>query len=159
VGLLFQNSDDQLFSPTVLEDVAFGPLNLGHKPPRAREIAAAALERVGLEGFGERVTHRLSGGEKKLVALASILAMQPKALLLDEPTNDLDPDTRDRLRDVLLDLDLSYIVISHDWDFLDETTDDVYALHDGRLLHDGKAAIHRHVHIHPHGDVPHEHEG
>ena len=101
VGFLFQSSDDQLFSPTVIEDVAFGPLNLGFSPKEAREIAVKTLEELGLAGFEDRITHRLSGGEKKLVALATILAMRPKILLLDEPTNNLDPKTRSHLIEIL----------------------------------------------------------
>lgn len=90
VGLLFQDADDQLFSPTVLEDVAFGPLNLGAAPAEAKYIAQQTLTDLGLIHLEKRITHHLSGGEKKLVSLATILAMRPRALLLDEPTNNLD---------------------------------------------------------------------
>jgi energy-coupling factor transporter ATP-binding protein EcfA2 len=94
-GLLFQDADDQLFCPTVLDDVAFGPLNLGLDADAARHRARDALETVGLpDGFGRRITYRLSGGEKRLVALAGVLAMEPDALLLDEPTAGLDPQSR-----------------------------------------------------------------
>jgi len=93
VGLLFQDPDDQLFCPTVLEDVAFGPLNLGYKPKEAIQIAKETLKTLGLEGFEDRVTYKLSGGEKKLISLATVLSMQPKVLLLDEPTNGLDEET------------------------------------------------------------------
>ena len=85
VGLLFQDADDQLFSPTVLEDVAFGPLNLGKSKLEARNIAQNTLERLGIAHFENRVTHKLSGGEKRLVALATVLSMEPELLLLDEP--------------------------------------------------------------------------
>jgi len=121
LGFLFQDSDDQLFSPTVLEDVAFGPLNMGKTPEEAREISVQTLERLGLRGFEERITHKLSGGEKKLVALATILSMQPKLLLLDEPSNNLDPVTRERLIIILRDLNQAHIIISHDLDFLAST--------------------------------------
>ncbi len=157
VGFLFQNSDDQLFSPTVLEDVAFGPLNLGHSPAEAAEIAVHTLENLGLHGFEERITHRLSGGEKKLVALATILAMRPKLLLLDEPTNNLDPQTRQRLIDILKNLDLSQVIISHDWNFLDHTTTALYALEEGRIHRCDAAQIHVHRHLHRAGDHPHHH--
>jgi cobalt/nickel transport system ATP-binding protein len=159
VGLLFQNVEDQLFSPTVLEDVAFGPLNLGLDPDHARQRALETLERLGLAGLEDRVTHGLSGGEKKLVALATVLSMRPRALLLDEPTNDLDPDTRARLIDILVQLDCGLVVISHDWDFLSHTIDDVYAMHGGRLHAKARSVLHVHHHVHLGGDVPHEHRG
>ena len=90
VGLLFQDSDDQLFCPTVLDDVAFGPLNQGASRKAAVEKAKNVLASLGLKGFEDRVTHRLSGGQKRLVALAAVLAMSPEVLLLDEPTSGLD---------------------------------------------------------------------
>ena len=159
VGLLFQSSDDQLFSPTVLEDVAFGPLNLGKSAAEAREIASTTLNNLGLAGFEERLTHRLSGGEKKLVALATILAMRPKLLLLDEPTNNLDPATRERLIQILGSLQQAHIIISHDWDFLDQTTEAVYTLAHGHLHRCDEARLHTHPHVHPYGDQPHDHQG
>jgi cobalt/nickel transport system ATP-binding protein len=121
VGLLFQNADDQLFCPTVLEDVAFGPLNQGKPPAAAIGIARETMGRLGLEGFAERVTYKLSGGEKKLVALATVLAMQPQLLLLDEPTTGLDEKTRRRLIRILQDLDIAYLIVSHEPDFLERT--------------------------------------
>lgn len=157
VGLLFQDADDQLFSPTVIEDVAFGPLNLGASPQQAREISLATLAGLGLSDFAERITHQLSGGEKKLVSLATILAMQPKALLLDEPTNNLDPETRHKLIHILRDLDLAYMIISHDWDFLADTCNDVYAMKNGRVEQRSTAHLHNHSHAHPHGEQPHRH--
>ena len=90
VGLLFQDADDQLFCPTVAEDVAFGPLNLGKSRDEVRRIVAGTLDSLGLAGYEHRVTYRLSGGEKRLVALATVLAMQPEVLLLDEPSGGLD---------------------------------------------------------------------
>jgi cobalt/nickel transport system ATP-binding protein len=121
VGLLFQNADDQLFCPTVLEDVAFGPLNQGQSPAAAIGIARETMGRLGLEGFAARVTYKLSGGEKKLVALATVLAMQPQLLLLDEPTTGLDENTRRRLIRILQDLDIAYLIVSHEPDFLEHT--------------------------------------
>jgi len=157
VGLVFQNADDQLFCPTVLEDVAFGPLNLGKSPDQARAMAQAALARLGLAGFEKRVTHTLSGGEKKLVSLATVLAMAPRAILLDEPTNDLDPETRERLIEVLNRLDLAYCIISHDWDFLSHTISDLYSVEQGRVVLKDKEALHMHHHGHRGGDAPHVH--
>src|SRR5690606_29777779 len=89
VGLLFQNPEDQLFCPTVLEDVAFGPLNLGVSPAQARHRASELLKLVGMEGFDERAPHRLSVGEQKRVCLAGVLACDPRILVLDEPTSNL----------------------------------------------------------------------
>lgn len=157
VGFLFQNSDDQLFSPTVIEDVAFGPLNLGFSPAEAKEIAIKTLENLGLIGFEDRITHRLSGGEKKLVALATILAMKPKMLLLDEPTNNLDPKTRSHLIDILQGLDLYQIIISHDWDFLSHTTSILYKIDHGHIHRCEEDHVHVHRHVHKAGDHPHHH--
>ncbi|MBI2239758.1 MAG: ABC transporter ATP-binding protein [Magnetospirillum gryphiswaldense] len=132
-GLLFQDSDDQLFCPTVIEDVAFGPLNQGHSRPQARARAAEALALVGLSGFEDRVTHKLSGGQKRLVALATILAMKPQVLLLDEPTNGLDRDARARLLRILDGLPQTLMVISHDDDALAALTTRRVTLENGLL--------------------------
>ncbi len=159
IGLLFQNSDDQLFFPTVLEDVAFGPLNLGKKPKEARKIAMQTLADLNLNGFENRITYQLSGGEKKLVALATILAMQPQVLLLDEPTSGLDPATKIRLSEILGKLDISYIIVSHEYDFLIENTNKIYSLKDGVITyHSESSTLHSHFHSHPAGEVHHEHK-
>ncbi|MCB2218244.1 MAG: ATP-binding cassette domain-containing protein [Desulfobulbaceae bacterium] len=157
VGLLFQDADDQLFSPTVLEDIAFGPLNLGASIDEARSRALATLDSLGLGHLAQRITHQLSGGEKKLVALATILVMEPAALLLDEPTNNLDPVTRDRLIAILAGLDLAAIIISHDYDFLAETCRDTSIMADGKVLTGEPSSLHTHYHIHRHGELPHRH--
>ncbi|MBR9973154.1 ABC transporter ATP-binding protein [Magnetospirillum sp. J10] len=133
-GLLFQDSDDQLFCPTVAEDVAFGPLNLGKSRAQARDAAARALALVGLAGFDDRVTHKLSGGQKRLVALASVLAMEPKVLLLDEPTNGLDREARARLLQVLAELPQAMVIIAHDDEALTALTQRRVNLEAGRLL-------------------------
>lgn len=148
IGLLFQDADDQLFSPTVLEDVAFGPLNLGKTPDQAKKIAIDTLYELGLDGFEHRVTYKLSGGEKRLVSLATVLAMKPEVLLLDEPSNGLDEKTKARLIDVLSHLDLSYILISHESDFLYGLTDSIYTMKNGKIFLGEK--IHGHLHTHPH---------
>jgi len=129
VGLLFQNADDQLFCPTVLEDVAFGPLNQGKSPAEAVGIARMTMLQLGLEGFEDRVTYKLSGGEKKLVSLATVLAMQPKILLLDEPTTGLDDQTRRRLIRILKDLEISYLIVSHEHEFLEHTVKECCHVH------------------------------
>ena len=157
IGLLFQDADDQLFSPTVLEDVAFGPLNLGKSQDEAMDIARNTLKFLGLEGFEDRITYKLSGGEKKLVSLATILAMEPEVLLLDEPISGLDDKTKTTLKNVLLDLDLSYILISHEIDFLADITDSIYTMENGKILIDQEIHVHQHVHAHPHGAYAHKH--
>ncbi len=157
IGLLFQDADDQLFSPTVLEDVAFGPLNLGKSQEEAMEIARRTLQFLGLNGFEDRITYKLSGGEKKLISLATVLAMEPEVLLLDEPTNGLDEKTQAILKDILSDLDLSYIFISHEIDFLAEITDAIYLMAHGKIYFEEEVHVHHHVHAHPHGTVRHEH--
>ncbi|CAA7626175.1 putative ABC transporter ATP-binding protein BAB1_1388 [Candidatus Terasakiella magnetica] len=118
-GLLFQDADDQLFCPTVAEDVAFGPLNLGKSKAEARRIVHATLESLGLAGLEERVTHTLSGGQRRLVSLAAVLAMAPEVLLLDEPTNALDEPTRARLLEILGDLPQAMVIVSHDRDVIE----------------------------------------
>lgn len=131
VGLVLQNSDDQLFSPTVLEDVAFGPLNLGLKKKEAKVRAMETLASLGIESFADRPTHCLSGGEKKMVSIASVLAMHPKALLLDEPTAFLDDASRDRITSLLHGLKIAQIIVSHDKDFLKQTATSFISIRNG----------------------------
>ncbi len=157
IGLLFQDADDQLFSPTVLEDVAFGPLNMGKTKEEAIEISRTTLAHLGLNGFEERVTFKLSGGEKRLVALATVLAMQPEVLLLDEPTSGLDEKTKERLKEVLASLDLSFILISHEFDFMADVVSAYQTLKDGKLIEDPEHHPHVHEHAHPMGQQPHKH--
>jgi cobalt/nickel transport system ATP-binding protein len=133
IGLLFQDSDDQLFSPTVAEDIAFGPFNLGKSRDEVLEIVRETLELLGLRGFENRITYKLSGGEKRLVALGTVLAMHPDVLLLDEPVVGLDDEHRLRFINILKKENLSYVIISHDRAFLDEVTDKGYLLEGGRL--------------------------
>lgn len=156
LGFLFQNPDDQLFCPGLLEDVAFGPLNLGVGRKEARERAEECLALVGLAGFEDRLTHCLSGGEKRLASLAGVLAMRPKALLLDEPTTGLDPESKQRVADVLGSLDLALLVVSHEWDFLAQVAGSHYILNHGHL-HPAQEAPHVHQHVHPLGGFPHAH--
>ena len=157
VGFVLQHAEDQLFFPTVLEDEAFGPLNLGLTPDEARQRALETLENLGLAGFEQRLTHRLSGGEKKLISLATVLAMRPEALLLDEPTNGLDNDARQRIIDILRGLSTARITISHDWDFLAQASTEYLTILDGRLTSCAPSFAHAHMHAHPLGNEPHEH--
>lgn len=132
-GLLFQDSDDQLFCPTVAEDVAFGPLNLRKPRAEVHRIVADTLAAVGLEGYEERITYRLSGGEKRLVALATVLAMQPDLLLLDEPTGGLDEAATERIIRLLTGLPQAMMLVAHDRDFLKEIADSAVRLNQGRV--------------------------
>ncbi len=133
-GFLFQDPDDQLFCPTVLEDVAFGPLNLGKSREQALEIAHQTLATLGMSEFEESVTHQLSGGEKRMITLATVLAMEPEVLLLDEPSNALDSQARQLLLDTLKQLPQAMIIISHDQDFLDQLATRTLVLEQGKLL-------------------------
>lgn len=158
IGLLFQDADDQLFSPTVIEDVAFGPLNLGKSSREAIEISRKTLAFLGMSEFEDRITFKLSGGEKRMISLATILAMEPEVLLLDEPTTGLDNATRDTLAGVLEALDMSLILISHNADFLEATTDTIYSMENGRILTDEQVHFHYHYHAHTRGTIPHKHK-
>lgn len=116
-GLVFQDSDNQLFMPSVLEDVAFGPLNGGHPADEAAQIAKRALAAVGMEGAAEKAPYHLSAGEKKRVAIAGVLAMRPQLLILDEPTTFLDPPSRASLTELLRGLPQSKLLVTHDLAF------------------------------------------
>ncbi|THB80015.1 MAG: ABC transporter ATP-binding protein [Desulfobacteraceae bacterium] len=157
IGLLFQDADDQLFCPTVLDDVAFGPLNLGFSKEEAKNTALETIHELGLSGIRDSVTHRLSGGQKRLVALAAVLAMRPKALLLDEPTAGLDMDVKETLINILNSLDISMMIISHEFDFIHEVTHKIYSMENGKILTDEEVHVHQHEHVHRHGRHPHKH--
>lgn len=133
VGLLFQDVDDQLFCPTVAEDVAFGPLNLGIPRSHVRQIVTQTLESLGLAGYERRITYKLSGGEKRLVALATVLAMQPEVLLLDEPTAGLDERSARRVEEVLMGLPQAMVLVSHHREFLERLATHWLRLEQGRL--------------------------
>jgi cobalt/nickel transport system ATP-binding protein len=119
VGLLFQNSDDQLFCTTVEEDLAFGPFNLGWPRDRVEARVHATLDQLGIASLARRVTYRLSEGEKRLVALGTLLAMEPRVLLLDEPTNGLDDAAHQRLLAILHELPVAMLIATHDTALLD----------------------------------------
>ena len=131
IGYVLQNSDDQLFSPTVLEDVAFGPLNLGLSRHKAKDRAMETLENLGLTDLADRPAHRLSGGEKKMVSIAAVLSMRPEALLLDEPTAFLDNESRDRIAEILRSWEMPRIVVSHDLLFLEQTASSLVRINNG----------------------------
>jgi len=132
-GLLFQDPDDQLFCPTVLEDVMFGPLNLGFSKQQAVEKSLQTLESLGMKGFESRITHQLSGGEKRMITLASVLVMEPEVLILDEPTNALDEKAKQRLLTVLQALPQAMIIISHDKSFSEALSTRQLVLKEGLL--------------------------
>jgi cobalt/nickel transport system ATP-binding protein len=159
IGFVFQNADDQLFSPTVLEDVAFGLLNQGRSPGEARKMALDTLEQLNLKGFEERLTHKLSGGEKKLVAFATVLVCRPELLLLDEPTTGLDFETCGRIIEILNELPITYLMVSHEYDFLAKTTHEIYSIHNGGIVFNGDSqTLHSHFHAHPTGGAVHHHD-
>jgi len=139
----------------VLEDVAFGPLNLGKSRDKAVAMARKTLSFLGLEGFEDRVTYKLSGGEKRLVSLATVLAMEPEVLLLDEPFTGLDSYTKATLIDILNSLELSFVLISHEFEFLSKIDRHSYTMEDGRILLDEELHIHSHTHLM--GKQPHRH--
>ena len=139
IGFVFQDADDQLFCPTVAEDVAFGPLNLGLGHDEVRRVVSETLDLLGLSGFEDRITYKLSGGEKKLVSLATVLAMKPDMLLLDEPTTGLDEKTTERFIKVLLESGLPYLIISHDRDFLNKTVNSFFRMETGSIIEDKNA--------------------
>ncbi|NKC12029.1 MAG: ATP-binding cassette domain-containing protein [Gammaproteobacteria bacterium] len=132
-GLVFQDPDDQLFCPTVAEDIAFGPLNLGKNKAEALAIVDAVLSQLDIVHCRDRVTHKLSGGEKRLVTLAAVLAMEPRVLLLDEPNNALDEAATERLVEVLTGLPQAMIMVSHDAHFRRHIATRTLRLHDGRI--------------------------
>lgn len=140
VGIVFQNSDDQLFNSTVRDDVAFGPLNLGLPADEVRARVTEALARVGMSGQEERVPFHLSGGEKRRVALAGVLAMRPEVLLLDEPSMFLDPRGRRELIELLGEVGGTQVIASHDLELVLQTCTRVLLLDAGRLVADGPAA-------------------
>jgi cobalt/nickel transport system ATP-binding protein len=141
VGIVFQHSDDQLFSATVADDVAFGPLNLGLPADEVQARVKQAIDQVGLQGREDRPPFHLSGGEKRRAALAGVLAMRPSLLLLDEPSTDLDPRGRRELMGLLSQVAATRLLASHDLELILATSDRVLLLEKGRLVADGPARI------------------
>ena len=134
IGFVFQDANDQLFCPTVGDDLAFGPLNMGKSRDEVDSIVDETLKMLHLETFKDRVTYGLSDGEKKLVAIGTAMAMKPEMLILDEPTTCLDESACDRIADVLLHCGLPYLVVAHDRPFLDRVTSSRIILKDNQII-------------------------
>ncbi|AKN72465.1 MULTISPECIES: energy-coupling factor ABC transporter ATP-binding protein [Streptomyces] len=137
VGIVFQDPDDQLFMPTVREDVAFGPAAAGIKGAALEERVRTALERVGMQDFADRPPHHLSFGQRRRVAVATVLAMEPEILVLDEPSSNLDPASRRELADILRSLDVTVLMVTHDLPYALELCPRSLVLSDGVIVADG----------------------
>jgi cobalt/nickel transport system ATP-binding protein len=140
VGIVFQNPDDQLFAPTVMEDVAFGPMNIGLSKEKVESRVKEALKRVGMEGFEKKPPHHLSGGQKKRVTIAGILAMKPKIMVLDEPTSGLDPRGASQIMRLLYELNeegMTIIISTHDVDLVPLYASTVYIISHGNIIKEG----------------------
>lgn len=137
VGLVFQSPDDQLFSPTVFEDVAFGPLHMGLPETEVRARVDAALEAVRMSAYRDRLSHHLSVGEKKRIAIATVLSMKPSLLILDEPSAGLDPRARRTLINLLRELPITMLVSTHDMALVKELFPRTIVMDEGRVVADG----------------------
>ncbi|MDP3066701.1 MAG: ATP-binding cassette domain-containing protein [Methanobacteriaceae archaeon] len=140
VGIVFQNPDDQLFAPTVMEDVAFGPLNMGLDLEEVEKRVKDALGKVGMAGYEKKPPHHLSGGQKKRVAIAGILAMQPEIMVLDEPTSGLDPKGASQILRILYQLNqegMSIVISTHDVDLVPLYASQVYIINEGSIIKEG----------------------
>ncbi len=140
VGMVFQNPDDQLFSPTVFEDVAFGPLHMGLPEDEVRQRVADALEQVGMRGYADRLSHHLSAGEKKRISIATVLSMQPEILVLDEPSAGLDPRARRALIRLLERMELTMLTATHDLRMVAEIFPRTVVMDGGRIVADDDTA-------------------
>ncbi len=177
VGLVFQNPDVQLFNPTVFDEIAFGPLQLGWSKQQVRERVAGALEEMDITHLKDRPPHRLSGGEKKRVALASVIVLDPDVLLLDEPTAALDPKSQGQVIDLLVGWRSgrkTVVTATHDLDTVEDIADHCFIFQNGRVVAEGPPdailhdeallkrtnLLHAHRHVHPSGKIhshPHLH--
>ena len=140
VGIVFQDPNDQLFAPTVKEDVAFGPMNLGLDYDEVKKRISESLEMVGMSGFEDKTPHHLSGGQQKRVAIAGIIAMRPEIMILDEPTAGLDPEGVDKVLNILNKLNdegISIIISSHDIEMVNQFADKIYVLYGGQIIASG----------------------
>lgn len=166
ISYLFQSSDDQLFSSTVFDDVAFGPLNIGLSEKEVSDRVKSALKQVNCQELADKSPHHLSGGEKRMAALATILSMQPEIMLLDEPTSDLDLLNRRNIIGTLSSIRKTLIISSHDLEFLLETCQRVLIIDNGEIVEDGpivdllsnEALMESHHMEKPHSLYPHTHK-
>ena len=140
MGVVFQDPDDQLFMPTVFDDVAFGPLNAGLPAEEVERRVATCLERVGMSHLRERPPYKLSGGEKRSVAIAAILATEPDILVMDEPSSNLDPRGRRRLINLLRGFEQTRIIATHDLELVVEVCQRVIVLNHGTIVAEGRPA-------------------
>jgi cobalt/nickel transport system ATP-binding protein len=140
VGIVFQDPDDQLFMPTVAEDVAFGPANLGLRGAELDERVTEALAAVGMDGHRDRAPHHLSFGQRRRVAVATVLAMRPSLLVLDEPSSNLDPASRRELAEILLGLPVTMLMVTHDLPYALQLCDRSVILDDGAVVADAPTA-------------------
>ena len=141
LGFVLQNSDNQMFMPTVYEDMIFGPLNYGATREEADRRVDAVLDRLGLQDLKHRHNHRISGGEKRMAAIATILAMEPKAILMDEPSSALDPYNRRIVINTIRELQQTKLITSHDLDMILDTCERVILLDGGQIVADGPAEV------------------
>ena len=140
VGIVFQNPDNQIFAPSVEEDVAFGPLNLKLPMDEVQHRVEEALKRVGMEGFEKKAPHHLSGGQKKRIAIAGILAMKPEIMILDEPTAGLDPQGALKIMNLLSELNkegITIVISTHDVDLISQYVNKIFVMADGEIIGDG----------------------
>ena len=141
VGIVFQDPDDQLFMPTVGEDVAFGPYNMGLRDAELSKVVGEALELVGMSEFKDRPPHHLSFGQRRRVAVATVLAMKPEILILDEPSSNLDPASRRELADILRSLDITIVMVTHDLPYAFELCERSVILSGGIIVADNDTKV------------------
>lgn len=140
VGIVFQDPNDQLFAPTVKEDIAFGPMNLGLSYDEVEKCVEDALKMVGMENYEDKTPHHLSGGQQKRIAIAGIIAMKPELMILDEPTAGLDPDGVEKVLNIMNQLNeegMTLIISSHDIDMISKYADKIFVLYNGEIIESG----------------------
>lgn len=140
VGIVFQDPNDQLFAPTVKEDIAFGPMNLGLSYDEVEKRVEDALKMVGMENYEDKTPHHLSGGQQKRIAIAGIIAMKPELMILDEPTAGLDPDGVEKVLNIMNQLNeegMTLIISSHDIDMISKYADKIFVLYNGEIIESG----------------------